>query len=121
MLAHGIPPDFRGGVHLFIPSYAGSVPSLSGHAIAYRWRSRAAPGGGGVLPDYEFFFFLCSADHERDWPSYKVVFSGLATNTLNVKNNNCRESAGTGPVVKVVRVTGAFAGHHGPISGRVES
>ena len=37
---HGIPPDFRGGVHLFVPSYAiGSVPNLSGHhAIAYRWR-----------------------------------------------------------------------------------
>ena len=40
VLTHGIPPDFRGGVHLFIPIYAiGSVPSLSGHAIAYRWRS----------------------------------------------------------------------------------
>ena len=33
-------PDFRGGVHLFKPPYViGSVPSLSGHAIAYRWRS----------------------------------------------------------------------------------
>ena len=36
-------PEFRGGVHLFIynrHTYAiGSVPSLSGHAIAYRWRS----------------------------------------------------------------------------------
>ena len=21
-----------------------------------------------------FFFFLCSADHERDWPLCKVVF-----------------------------------------------
>ena len=40
VLTHGIPPDFRGGVHLFIPPYAiGSSPSLSGHAIAYRWRS----------------------------------------------------------------------------------
>ena len=40
VLAHGIPPAFRGGVHLFIPPYVtGSVPSLSGHAIAYRWRS----------------------------------------------------------------------------------
>ena len=39
--AYGIPPEFRGGVHLFMkPPYAiGSVPSLSGHAIAYRWRS----------------------------------------------------------------------------------
>ena len=42
MLTFGVPLDFRGGVHLFIkkPSYAiGSVPSVSGHAIAYRWRS----------------------------------------------------------------------------------
>ena len=37
---HGLPPDIRGGVHLLIPPYAiGSVPGLSGHAIAYRWRS----------------------------------------------------------------------------------
>ena len=39
---YGIPPEFRGGVHLIIlkPPYAiGWVPSLSGHAIAYRWRS----------------------------------------------------------------------------------
>ena len=34
------------------------------------------------------FFFPCSADHdERDWPPCKVVFSGLATNALNVRNN----------------------------------
>ena len=41
--------------------------------------------GGGALPD---FFFSCSADHERDWPPCKVVFFGLATNALNVRNNN---------------------------------
>ena len=42
MLTYGILPEFRGGVHSFIlkPPYAiGSVPSLSGHAVAYRWRS----------------------------------------------------------------------------------
>ena len=41
VLTHGIPPVFRGGVHLFIlPRYViGSVPSLSGYAITYRWRS----------------------------------------------------------------------------------
>ena len=34
-------PEFRGGVHIFLPAphTIGSVPSLSGHAIAYRWRS----------------------------------------------------------------------------------
>ena len=44
-------------------------------------------GGEGALPDF-FFFFSCSADHERDWPPCKVVFFGLATNALNVRNNN---------------------------------
>ena len=37
---------------------------------------------------YSFSFFPCSADHERDWPPCKVVFFGLATNALNVRNNN---------------------------------
>ena len=53
---------------------------------------RAARGGGagGALPDFFFFhFFPCSADHERDWPPCKVSsFFGLATNALNVRNNN---------------------------------
>ena len=50
---------------------------------------RAGGGGGGVaLPNFFFFFFPCSADHERDWPPCKVVFFGLATNALNVRNNN---------------------------------
>ena len=41
MLTHGIPPEFRGGVHIFLPAphTIGSVPSISGHAIAYRLRS----------------------------------------------------------------------------------
>ena len=40
VLTHGIPPEFRGGVHLFKPpSGIGSAPSLLSHAIAYRWRS----------------------------------------------------------------------------------
>ena len=46
--------------------------------------------GGGALPDFLVFsFFPCSADHKRDWPPCKkVVFFGLATNALNVGNNN---------------------------------
>ena len=41
-------------------------------------------------PDFLFYFISpCSADHEeRDWPPCnKVVFFGLATNALNVRNN----------------------------------
>ena len=44
--------------------------------------------GWGALPNFFFFFFSCSADHERDWPPCKVVFFGWATNALNVRNNN---------------------------------
>ena len=46
-------------------------------------------GGGGICcQTFILFSFPCSADQERDWPPCKVVFSGLATNTLNVRNNN---------------------------------
>ena len=48
--------------------------------------------GSFVDPTASLFFFSflfsCSADHERDWPPCKVVFFGLATNALNVINNN---------------------------------
>ena len=34
-------------------------------------------GGGNTLSDFFFFFpFPCLANHERDWPLRKVVFSG---------------------------------------------
>ena len=53
-----------------------------------RTSSARARGGGGDAARLFFFFFPCSADHERDWPPCKVVFFGLATNALNVRNNN---------------------------------
>ena len=49
---------------------------------------RAGGGRGGRCQIFSFSFFPCSADHERDWPPCKVVFFGLATNALNVRNNN---------------------------------
>ena len=45
-------------------------------------------GGGCAARLFILFFFPCSADHERNYPPCKVVFFGLATNTLNVRNNN---------------------------------
>ena len=39
VLTYGIPPEFRGGVHMKPRHVIGSVPSSSGHAVAYRWRS----------------------------------------------------------------------------------
>ena len=63
-----------------------------------------------VVSPFSLKIFPCSANHERDWSPCKVVFFGLTTNALNVRNNNnnnnnnnCQESAGTGPVnLKVV-------------------
>ena len=52
---------------------------------------RAGEGGGGDARLF-FFFFSFSADHERDWSPCKVVFFGLATNTLNVRNNKQQQS-----------------------------
>ena len=52
----------------------------------------ARAGGGGGCQTFFFFFFPCSADHELDWPPCKVVFLGLATNALNVRNNNIQRS-----------------------------
>ena len=52
---------------------------------------RAGGGGGGGGEGCQtlfLIFFLCSADHERNWPPCKVVFIGLATNALNVRNSN---------------------------------
>ena len=43
-------------------------------------RTGGGGGGGGGLPDFLFFifyFFPCSADHERDWPPCKVVIFGI--------------------------------------------
>ena len=54
----------------------------------YFFSERAARGEGGAARLFIFIFFPCSADHERDWPPCKVVFFGLATNALNVRNNN---------------------------------
>ena len=55
----------------------------------YFLRTGSAGGGGAALLDFFFFLlFLCSADHERIWQPCKVVFFGLATNVLNVRNNS---------------------------------
>ena len=45
-------------------------------------------GGGYAARLFLLFSFPCSVDNERGWPPCKVVFFGLATNTLNVRNNN---------------------------------
>ena len=48
-------------------------------------------GGGYAARLFLLFSFPYSADHERDWPPCKVVFFGLTTNTLNVRNNNNKQ------------------------------
>ena len=54
----------------------------------------ARGGGGGRCQTFSFSFFPCSADHERDWPPCKVVFFGLATDALNVRNNFSSQTGG---------------------------
>ena len=40
-------------------------------------KQRGGVGGGGyAVRLFLLFSFPCSADHERDWPPCKVVFSG---------------------------------------------
>ena len=63
---------------------------ISFYFFLFSPNEQRAGGGGGALPDV-FFFPPGSADHKRDWPpckKYQVVFFGLATNALNVRNNN---------------------------------
>ena len=60
------------------------------HVILFCFLRTSSVGGergGCVARLFLFFFFPCSADHERDWPPRKVVFFVLATKTLNIKNN----------------------------------
>ena len=57
-------------------------------------QTSSARGGEGGRCQTFFFFFPCSADHERDWPPCKVVFFGLATIALNVRSNNNNSSMG---------------------------
>ena len=56
-------------------------------------------GGGYAAKLFLLFSFPCSADHERDWPPCKVVFYGLATNTLNVRNNNNNNNIQSVPIL----------------------
>ena len=89
----------------FEPSYAnGSVPSLSVHAVAYRWRSlprvrrhRASKSQGSperVLPwQVTMGQLICdSLSDTHYWYSGHVETTGLCENpinlTLNVRNNN---------------------------------
>ena len=68
VLTHGIPPAFLHGVHFLILSTAiWSVPSLSGHAIAYRWRSlprvclKVVSETGAAFSGITICQFLCAS------------------------------------------------------------
>ena len=90
------PKKSRMGKGLYIVQYNVGCSQTRDPKPSYRYRifffflrtSSARGGGGGRCQTFSFSFFPCSADHERDWPPCKVVFFGLATNALNVRNNN---------------------------------
>ena len=54
----------------------------------YFLKTSSVWGKGGAARLSILFSFPCSVDHERDSPPCKIVFFGLATNTLNVRSNN---------------------------------
>ena len=73
---------------------------------------------------FSFSFFPCSADHERDWPPCKVVFFGLATNALNVRNNNNNNTlveTYQSRALLLVRVESPIPPHTAVLLGSVES
>ena len=120
MLTHGIPPEFRGGVHTMYllktairhrvnPEFIGSrncVPM----AFTKKKKCRESAGTGRAnletVPNecYQILrhargqgnvHFPCSADHEQDWQPYSVD-----------------------PYSAICDDHNAFAGHHGPINMR---
>ena len=80
-------------------------------------------GGGYAARLFVLFSFPCSADHGRDWPPYEVVFFGLATNTLNVRNNNNYQKHIATREISTCRrdlsavFTMCYANAHAPIMG----
>ena len=54
------------------------APVDASRDFIYFLRTSSVGGGGGGYAARLFllFSFPCSADHERDWPPCKVVFSG---------------------------------------------
>ena len=89
VLTHGIPPDVHGDVHIFLPAphTIESVPSLSGHAIAYRWRSlprvrwhsTSSPQGSSsnaccLCITMDQMLLLCSSLFPRPELVYSVFF-----------------------------------------------
>ena len=81
--------DFRSSRCAGYLDHSGDKYTVQFFLFIFFLRTSSAQGGGGVrCQTFSFSFFPCSADHERDWPPCKVVFFGLATNALNVRNNN---------------------------------
>ena len=56
---------------------------------------RRGVGGGYAAILFILLFFPCSANHEWDWPPCKKLF-GLATNTLNVRNQRTKTGRNIG-------------------------
>ena len=71
-------------------------PRLKVRDFFFFLRTSSVGGGSGggrcAARLFVLFFFPCSADHERDWPSCKVVFWGVGNQYAECekkKNNSC--------------------------------
>ena len=66
------------------------IVSIMPRGFCFIFSERAAWRGGFAARLFLSFFSLLSRlrGEQRDWTPIKVVFFGLATNTLNVRNNN---------------------------------
>ena len=101
---YGIPPEFRGGPLIYIkPPYAiESVPSLSGHAMAYRWRSlprvrrhRASKPQGSserMLTLAVYCTSCCCFSHSAHWlPTRKKLLYTVANPARGLLNREKKE------------------------------
>ena len=81
------PKDSCTGVRRTKTCVASKNVDASRDSVRFSPNEQHGGGGGGaaILP---LFLFLCLADHKQDWPSCKVHFYGMATNTMIVRNIN---------------------------------
>ena len=137
MLTRGIPPDFRGGVHLLCILNWSMVTRKGSTRYSNYIEDYCQPCAGGLSVVNAISTRLrdpIKSDLRTRWRikavcmyliRHRVLSPELigSCNRVRTDGLHCREPAGTGPpvVLNVVPETGAafFAGHHGPNNVRL--